>query len=65
MNPPQRPAKTPLQLDRELARELCALDHGLSEWEVGFAESICKQTERGVPLTDKQRATAEKILAGK
>lgn len=45
--------------DAELIQALTGIEDGLTEWEVGFVESISKQK---YPLTPKQRAKAEKIL---
>jgi hypothetical protein len=44
--------------DDELIEGLCAIEEGLTEWEVGFVESIAKQS---YALTPKQRETAERI----
>jgi hypothetical protein len=52
--------------DRALVDELCAIDEGLSEWEMNFADSISKQVIDGMQvLSDKQRAVAERILTQK
>lgn len=49
--------------DRGLVEDLCAIESGLTEWEVAFVESVAKQViDRRRPLTDKQRATGERIL---
>ena len=59
------PMKSQLVVDGELAKELCALDHGLSDWEMTFADSLAKQTEAGRELSAKQRAVAKRILEGR
>lgn len=51
--------------DAKLVDDLCAIESGLSDWEVGFVESLAKQIEVGRKLSDKQRAKAEKILEEK
>jgi hypothetical protein len=56
------PAASDLAADRERCKTLCAIDEGLTEWEVGFAESISVQVDVGRPLTDRQRQTADRIL---
>jgi hypothetical protein len=49
--------------DRNLVRRLCAVDHGLSEWEVDFVESIAHVVEdEGRMLSPDQRHKAEEIL---
>ena len=48
--------------DLRLVADLCDIDEGLTPWEVGFAESLAKQTEAGRELSDKQRSIAESIL---
>ena len=45
--------------DKELIESLCGIETGLTDWEVGFVESVSKQK---FPLTPKQRSKAEKIL---
>lgn len=49
--------------DKRLVDELCAIEDGLSEWEVEFTESVSRWVidDRRL-LTDKQRATVERIL---
>lgn len=51
-----------LDSDAELVDALCAIDEGLSEWEVEFVESVAARVhdDRRV-LTEKQRAIAERI----
>lgn len=51
--------------DAKLARDLCAIESGLTDWEVGFIESITNQIDRGRDLSDRQREVAEKILGEK
>lgn len=49
--------------DEELVNALCAIDNGLTGWEVDFIESIASQVEDGGEcLTEAQRAKAEEIL---
>lgn len=50
-----------LHTDQELVRELCEIDHGLSAWEIEFAESVSKQVESRA-LSDKQRDKVEAIV---
>ncbi len=48
--------------DKQLVERLCEIDSDMSEWEVGFVESIAswvKDKERS--LTTKQRARAWEI----
>jgi hypothetical protein len=47
---------------RALVDELCEIDNGLTPWEVKFVESIAALViDRGVSLSEKQIATAERI----
>ena len=47
---------------RELVDELCAIEDGLTPWEVNFVESIASLViDRGAELSEKQIAIAEKI----
>lgn len=49
--------------DKEIVRKLCSIEHGLSEWEVGFVESIASRViDNEQPLTEKQRERAMIIL---
>lgn len=48
--------------DRNRAEALCAIDGGLTAWEIDFAESVSRQVEAGRALTEKQRETADRIL---
>lgn len=41
--------------------ELLDLEQGLSDWEVGFIESIVEHLEQGSLLTEKQKAKLEDI----
>jgi hypothetical protein len=46
-----------------LVDRLCAIDEGLTAWEVQFVESIARQVnDFGIGLTDKQWAKAMAIL---
>ena len=47
--------------DRRLVARLCALDSGLSDWEVSFVDSLSKRVEGGLTLTDRQRERALQI----
>jgi hypothetical protein len=52
--------------DRDLVEELCAIEDGLSDWEVEFVESISKWVlEEKRVLTARQRETAERIAGEK
>jgi hypothetical protein len=55
-----RPEPSALELDRALVARLVAIEDGLSEWEVGFVESLSKWVE-SQPLTAPQRERAEQI----
>lgn len=48
--------------DRDLVEELCAIEEGLTEWEVTFVESVTASVLKGFRLSQKQRATANRIL---
>jgi hypothetical protein len=50
-----------LEQDHDLAAELCAIEEGLSEWEIEFVESIMRRVDRGQTLTEKQRDKALSI----
>lgn len=54
--------KKQLEADARLMKKLCDIDYGLDDYEVQFVDDVTKQVERGKPLTEKQRAKAEKIL---
>lgn len=42
--------------------DLLAVESGLTDWEVGFIESVSRRVENGrLPLTDKQAATLHRI----
>lgn len=50
-----------IKQDRELADELCEIDHGLTEWEVEFVEGIAHQVhdeKRGLSLAQRKIALA-------
>lgn len=49
--------------DCELVDALCAIESGLTEWEVDFVESIARKFTAYGSLTDRQRASGKKILA--
>lgn len=51
--------------DDELVEELCAIEAGLSSWELDFVESVAKQIESGRSLRERQREKAEEILEAK
>lgn len=48
--------------DTERSDALCAIDGGLTAWEVDFVESITAQVEAGRCLTEKQRDLADRLL---
>lgn len=50
------------QASYELVQQLLEVEAGLSDWEVSFAESIVRQLEDGLVLTDKQKAKLEDVL---
>lgn len=35
---------------------------GLTDWEIEFVESLCRQRERKQPMTEKQKAALERIF---
>ena len=48
---------------RDLVRDLCDIEEGLSEWEVGFVESIARRVEDGErALTARQALMGHAIL---
>ena len=50
--------------DQGSYKQVCALldlDRGLTDWEVGFIESIVEHLERGSLLTEKQKNKLEDI----
>lgn len=47
--------------DKRLLTRIDEFGQNLSEWEVEFVESCLKRLETGQPLTDKQRAIAERL----
>lgn len=51
--------------DRELLEELCAIEEGLTEWEVEFVENMAQVLDRYSHLTPAQRIKAEEILEDK
>lgn len=51
------------QTDEALVRDLLAVDDGLTDWELGFIESLAEFLfDKGRALTDRQRAKADQIL---
>lgn len=51
-----------IDMDRERTETLCAIEGGLTAWELDFVESITEQVEAGRGLSEKQRGIADKIL---
>jgi hypothetical protein len=51
--------------DQQIMKELCQIENGLSEWEVGFVDDVTKQVEAGGSLSKDQRKKAEQILEEK
>lgn len=52
--------------DEAIVQALCAIEDGLTPWEVEFVESVAAQViDQRRMLTDRQRETAEKILEEK
>ena len=52
--------------DKEIVDRLCAIEDGLSEWEVEFVDSVAKWVnDQKRMLSDKQRAICERILPEK
>lgn len=52
-----------LEPDRQLVAELLAVDSGLTDWEVRFAESLSQQVDdEDRALSDRQREVVEGIL---
>lgn len=51
--------------DAEIVKELCAIESGLSDWEVAFIEDVTAQVlDDGEWLTVTQHAKALEILDG-
>jgi len=51
-----------IKQDRDLADQLCEIDHGLTEWEVDFVEGIARQVHNEKrALTPKQIEIALKL----
>jgi len=49
--------------DRTDVSLLCDIDHGLTPWEIRFAEDMkVKVLDRGHPLTERQREVVDRIL---
>jgi hypothetical protein len=52
--------------DESLVQALCAIEDGLTAWEVEFVEAVSEQViDNGRPLTDGQREKAEQIIEEK
>jgi|GEM_PF-3074105 len=52
--------------DEALVEALCGIDHGLTDWEVEFVESVAKRVlDDGRGLSEKQRKRAEAIYLEK
>lgn len=61
--PAGREVTSVAKTDADIVNDLCDIDHGLTEWEVSFIESVAEQViDNGRNLTDKQRAIVERIL---
>lgn len=59
------PNRVPVELrsDFLVVGELCNIDHGLTDWEVNFVESVVRQVQdERRPLSPRQREVAEAIL---
>lgn len=48
--------------DGEIIEDLLSVETGLTDWEVGFVESIAESFDQYKSLTDLQRKKAEEIL---
>ena len=44
-----------------IIQRLSLLEYDLSEWEVGFVNSVAPRIAQGLPLSDKQMSTLSKI----
>lgn len=56
--------KPQLEQDRELVREICEIDSGLSDYAVEFVESVARRViGDGLELTTQQRQFAEKLAS--
>jgi len=54
------------QDDQALVEALCAIEDGLTPWEVEFVEAVAAQViDEGRPLSESQREKAEQILEEK
>jgi len=58
----ERESSDQLSRDEVLVQDLCDIDHGMTEWEVCFVESVAEQVASGRALTGLQRCTAHEIL---
>jgi len=57
------PGASRYELDDADVKALCEIEEGLSEWEVGFVESVHEWVvDKKRCLSDKQRARVQKIL---
>jgi len=48
--------------DRKLTQKLCGVEEGLTQWEMGFADSVDRWVESGRRLTPAQRTKIDEIL---
>lgn len=52
--------------DHDLVEELCEIDEGLNDWELGFIDDIAQRVlQFGEGLSPKMREKAEQILREK
>lgn len=56
------PVPSQREEDLGLVEVLCSFDKGLTPWEVDFVDSLSRWLDDYEVLTDRQRATAKKIL---
>ncbi len=55
-----------IQYDRRLLEKLCAIDHGLTEWEMDFIDDTAKKVfDKKKALTEGQLKMAKTILKEK
>ena len=52
---------TPLDELKQMVDDCEARESKLTEWEIGFIDSINMRLERGIILTEAQETTLEKI----
>lgn len=56
-------ANPQLDVDLQLVRRLCSIDHGLSRLETRFVDTVAKQVQdEERPLNKKQRELAVRII---